>query len=665
MNMTGHRLFTLAALALLAGACNREVISPDEGREAIDFSASFAQDLTKAVGEKSSLANADKIGVFACHTGDIPYDLYSVSPDFMYNQEVTYNEENWTYSPVKYWPNNSPEYISFFSYYPYISSELALASTEEGGIIGFSNANAKGDPWLVYKLPKNAPSTQIDLMYGTPQINTTKQGVQQSQNQKVQFTLKHALACIADEVTVKMSDDLYTRMHNDLDISITGLKIEYSNLTTKARLVLNSGEAPNWKEVISGELLTSRTYTSEPIPISTNNTFSKEATTNPAAMTIDSGHGLFYIPLQIAGQPRPQAEITLSYTVTGVGDNGSFTDTVVKVLEFAPGNASKKQNLALTLTENFNLEADIVTEETNGISMPGDLPATDQEVRIDYDLAETTLDYTGDVQTFTAPRTGTYQLEAWGAQGGSGTNAGAKGGYAKAQFKLSIGDVLYIYVGGKGGDGGASTDTVQGSGGTGGWNGGGAGGKSYFSSDGWKGGGGGGGATHIAMSPIGNINTATYSLSSYVDVGNKEGHLLLVAGGGGGGSWKEDTAGAGGGDNGIAGKNGDGLSPVGWSNPNSYSIGINGGNGISGSGGAEGNGGGGGGYVGGNAKTNDNEGNHTATSGSGGSSKANDSRYNYVTGSFFTRSYGQEGYISPEPTSAGNGKVVITFKEAL
>lgn len=637
--MTGHRIITLAALALLAAACNREVISPDEGRGVINFSAGFAQDATKASGEKASLANNDKIGVFACYTGDIPYNLTSVSPDFMYNQEVTYNESNWTYSPVKYWPNNDSERISFFSYYPYISSEAALTATD--GIIGFSNANAKGDPWLVFKLPEGAPATQTDLMYGTPRIDVQKQSV----SDKVSFTLNHALACIADGVSVQMSDNLYGLMKEQMDISITGLKIEYSNLTTKARLVLNTTVGPNWKEVISGELLSSRTYTSAAI---TGKTFSKDATSNPEAMTIDSGHGLFYIPLQIAGQPRPQAEITLSYTVTGVGTNGSFTDTAVKVIDFTPGDASKKQNLVLTLNEHFNLEADIVTETANGISMPGDLEATDLDVDIDYTVDPVTYEFkgTGEVQTFTAPRTGTYTLEAWGAEGGSGTTVGAKGGYAKADFNLSIGDVLYIYVGGRG------SNATTSDGGSGGWNGGGRGGTPNGS---FYGGGGGGGATHIAVSPIGVIGISSLTqLSSYV---GSDGHLLLVAGGGGGGSWKI-TAGSGGGVEGNPGYNAGypdssvaslPLDP--WYISGYYSYGETGGNGGSGAGGAEGNGGGGGGYYGGNAKTTVNNSDGSATGGSGGSSMANTTRYNYVTDSFSTTA-GER---------SGDGQAIITF----
>lgn len=56
-------------------------------------------------------------------------------------------------------------------------------------------------------------------------------------------------------------------------------------------------------------------------------------------------------------------------------------------------------------------------------------------------------DYTGDVQTFTAPVTGIYQIELWGAQGGSGP--GASGGYVSGQIFLTVGEKLYVYVGQK------------------------------------------------------------------------------------------------------------------------------------------------------------------------------------------------------------------------
>ena len=644
MNMTGHRLLTLAALTLLAVACNREAVSPDEGQERlIDFSAVFAQDATKAQGEITAFDADKSIGVFACYTGDMEYDLTSVSPDFMYNQKVSFDGTNWTYNPVKYWPNNASEKISFFSYFPYISSEDALAAKD--GIIGFSKSYAKGDPWLVFRLPETAPYTQTDLMYGDPHLDVKKQVAGDS----IRFQLKHALACIADTVTVKMSQDLYEEMKDTLDISITGLRIVYSNLTTKACLVLNSPGEPIWKEVISGELQTSRTYSNQ--SITEDNTFLKSDNADKV-LKIDEGHGLFYIPLQIQGQPEPEIRVTLSYEVNGVEDHGTFTDSVVTTVKLFPlGDAGKKQTLALKLTKDFNLDADIITE-ANGISMADDLLSGYEDVKIDYEIDTVRRYYNGDVQTYTIPRTGTYTLEAWGAKGGNGKqeSLGALGGYAMAKFNFSIGDVLYIYVGGKGGS------ASSGSAGNGGWNGGGNGGAPYSSTQ--CGGGGGGGATHIAMSSIGPIGESSITtLSDYVGT---VGHLLLVAAGGGGGSCISAAAGYGGGETGLRGQNHGGSYPGLWYN-SVYSYGATGGKGCEYSYGAEGNGGGGGGYLGGNTRTEDNTYEDQSTGGSGGSSYVNTARYNYVGAIPFVTAAGQ----SPTPDQSGNGLVVITFVKDL
>ncbi len=61
------------------------------------------------------------------------------------------------------------------------------------------------------------------------------------------------------------------------------------------------------------------------------------------------------------------------------------------------------------------------------------------------------FNYTGDYQTFVAPKTGVYKLETWGAQGGHrGSNNGGKGGYTSGTIYLTRGDILYVYVGGNG-----------------------------------------------------------------------------------------------------------------------------------------------------------------------------------------------------------------------
>lgn len=124
------------------------------------------------------------------------------------------------------------------------------------------------------------------------------------------------------------------------------------------------------------------------------------------------------------------------------------------------------------------------------------------------------FNYTGDMQTFTAPATGIYKLGVYGAQGGSTALSGGKGGHSSGYVTLTKGDILYICVGGKGGDTGSGTDG-------GGYNGGGYGGTGDNAE--WSAGGGGGGATHIAK------RTGILSeLEDYLA------DILLVAGGGGG-----------------------------------------------------------------------------------------------------------------------------------
>ena len=65
--------------------------------------------------------------------------------------------------------------------------------------------------------------------------------------------------------------------------------------------------------------------------------------------------------------------------------------------------------------------------------------------------SEYNFDYTGSEQEFTAPVTGKYRIELWGAQGGSTSSAkGGKGAYTDGKIILNKNDILYINVGGKG-----------------------------------------------------------------------------------------------------------------------------------------------------------------------------------------------------------------------
>ena len=153
-------------------------------------------------------------------------------------------------------------------------------------------------------------------------------------------------------------------------------------------------------------------------------------------------------------------------------------------------------------------------------------------------LGEQTYDfsYTGEYQTFTAPTAGFYKFEAWGARGGKaringslGGNPG-NGGYTSGILRLNEGDIIYVYVGGKG------TDAVVGKNSPGGWNGGGLG--TWDNRDDETS-GGGGGATDFRL-----VNGDWNDLNSLYS-------RIMVAGAGGGASWSY-KAGSGGGINGIS-----------------------------------------------------------------------------------------------------------------
>jgi len=125
--------------------------------------------------------------------------------------------------------------------------------------------------------------------------------------------------------------------------------------------------------------------------------------------------------------------------------------------------------------------------------------------------------------TYTAPATGTYKLQVWGAQGGYRAERilGGLGGYSIGTIALNQGDKLYVYVGGEGGKSDTPINGIV----SGGYNG---GGYRYGYT-------GGGGATDIRFT-AGTWNSSSSLLSR-----------VIVAGGGGSEGGPECCGGYGGG----------------------------------------------------------------------------------------------------------------------
>ena len=122
--------------------------------------------------------------------------------------------------------------------------------------------------------------------------------------------------------------------------------------------------------------------------------------------------------------------------------------------------------------------------------------------------------YTGSEQTFSAPASGNYKLELWGAQGqgwsgACGSSSGGAGGYSSGYVYLNKEKKLYLNIGGYG-----ENENVYGTGA----------------------GPGGGGATSISFIS-GKLQTLENSINS----------ILIVSGGGGGSEWCKSDGGSGGG----------------------------------------------------------------------------------------------------------------------
>ena len=170
-------------------------------------------------------------------------------------------------------------------------------------------------------------------------------------------------------------------------------------------------------------------------------------------------------------------------------------------------NAGITKAVTISILFKEDIEASDLPKEAQEVNIQLELEyvQTDKKSEEDEVITEKAwkFDYSGSEETFTAPYTGYYKLETWGAQGGNAMadgvpqkETGGYGAYSTGIVKLNEGDTLYINVGGKGED---AKDQTAGS--PGGYNGGGTGGKDSNGSSGYRGdepGAGGGGATHIA-----------------------------------------------------------------------------------------------------------------------------------------------------------------------
>lgn len=229
-------IFFAAIAALALGSCTKTEITGKTEQNAVSFGSYVGSTpVSKATVGDIDLAklqaSEDGFGVYCYYTAKDNYKAGESKPNFMLNQKVTYSSGAWTYSPLKYWPNNDGDKLTFRAYAPY----------SDGSANCISNLPGEDDArtTLTYTIDTTNP---VDLLYAGSEglSNCTKPSVTGTTN----FAFKHALSKIS--FTYQASVDAVTPGSNDVDanttINLTAVKVVGSALSESGTFNFATGE---------------------------------------------------------------------------------------------------------------------------------------------------------------------------------------------------------------------------------------------------------------------------------------------------------------------------------------------------------------------------------------------------------------------------------------
>ena len=260
--------FVAAASALMLTACSSEndvVQNAPQTQEnvakALDFDVYMPEAVTRA-GLPEGVMTTDKLktpgkgfGVFAFYhdAATYPANNTSLKPNFMFNEQIHW-ASGWTYSPLKYWPNETIQdsqssnattpgtytdaenytcdRLSFFAYAPYVNLTTNGADAmnidrgtpttidayigspaETSGILSISKDDRQGDPLVEWKYTADLDNN-VDLLWGVAPAGMAYQSVnpdiyinktvgkpltdmvKPDKDQKMKFLFQHALSRI-------------------------------------------------------------------------------------------------------------------------------------------------------------------------------------------------------------------------------------------------------------------------------------------------------------------------------------------------------------------------------------------------------------------------------------------------------------------------------------
>ena len=300
-------LFFFAAAAIALTACTNDDDALQTGQvqnsnRAIAFDTYTAG--TTRAGDPTGVMTTDKLkqenkgfGVYGFYHDNATYTS-SLTPNFMFNEHVSWNG-GWTYSPLKYWPNETnvdsqdpaatayashKDKLSFFAYAPYVnlttSGDLWVSSDGKAyvdnavgatGITAITNETTTGDPKVIWRF-SNDLDNNVDLLWGVapagmsytdvsgtditvPVGEPLKNMVKPDKDQKMKFLFQHALSRIGltvvsaiDQIAAGDDGNKYTT--DQTRVLIEEVKI-WGDFGTIGMLNLNNttSNVANWEGI--------------------------------------------------------------------------------------------------------------------------------------------------------------------------------------------------------------------------------------------------------------------------------------------------------------------------------------------------------------------------------------------------------------------------------
>lgn len=371
-------LMALVAMTVMAmSSCSSDEpnVGPEFSTTPIGFGSYVGRDAeTRAT---VALKGVNDFGVFAFYTGNKAWADYTSkdTPNFMNNQKVVgtpgkSDKDNWsyTYDPVKYWPNNEGDKLSFFAYAPYDATMQW----------NYNAADPNKGSYLACTVPSDVKNQKDFLvcLEDTKKRYSTIDLTKPLETSQIEFRFKHAMARICFKVAYAKDDITQndTSVINDKEttVKIDSVKIGDANgvgFFTKGNLSFGANVQTitwNGSEGKQGFALTSSNFDANVA----------DKVTNDYQILNGSDSYLMVIPQDFTSNGFP---IEVVYTVTTKDNNVeggevTTTNTIKKTVNvnFEAGKAYSLQ-LLLGLTD-VKTSATVGTWENEGKDTIIDLP---------------------------------------------------------------------------------------------------------------------------------------------------------------------------------------------------------------------------------------------------------------------------------------------------